>query len=325
MANIDDFSAATSNLSLDTEPSATETATAVAQVLGTLELLESILSHLPVLDLVVATGVSKTFRQVIQESPQLQSQLFMLPTKDKAEYWQLVTLRNDNYRCGQRVAHLYRIKSPGIVGDDALEADLEAVAVNPGDWAHPNYSLKVVSVCPLLDPFERDGWLPRDLGLWERYEMPVETQLRVNSRALRAIKPWDNMFITNPPCQEASMRLIWEGYDAGKQKMTISASGMARCEQGITMALLVDRVAKTPGRVSISTRSDEHGSENVWKLEDAEDTTLHDQVAICKTRNSERVWQMSPQSSIGLSGMVAPSEISHNEMAVYGHVVTSAH
>ena len=53
MANTNELSAIMRNLTVGAEQRATKTVTAVAQVLGTPELLEGILSHLPVLDLVV--------------------------------------------------------------------------------------------------------------------------------------------------------------------------------------------------------------------------------------------------------------------------------
>jgi hypothetical protein len=74
----------------DGYPPAAETVPSDVRVFSSPELLEGILSQLPVLDLVIATGVSKTFRNVIQTSPRLQRQLFVLPTNDKPEYWKLV-------------------------------------------------------------------------------------------------------------------------------------------------------------------------------------------------------------------------------------------
>ena len=47
-----------------TEPSPADVMASVTQVCSTPELLECILSHLPVLNLVIATGVNKTFRNV---------------------------------------------------------------------------------------------------------------------------------------------------------------------------------------------------------------------------------------------------------------------
>ena len=119
------------------------------------------------------------------------------------------------------------------------------------------------------------------------------------------------------------MSLIWEGRVAGRLDKTMSVSGMARCEQGITLAFLADKVAKTPGAVGIRTRDDEPQDTNIWKLSEAKDTTLYDQVDICRRSNSGRVWQMSTGSSIQLSSIVAPSGPLFVEMNFYGHVVTS--
>lgn len=325
MANTNELSATLRNLTVDAEESATKTVAAAAQVLGTPELLEAILSHLPVLDLVIATGVSKTLRNAIQASSELQRKLFMLPSKDEPKYWQLVTPKLDDYRRGLHIAHLYRIICPGIVGDAEVQARIEAVTDDSHDWAHPNRSLKLVSICPLLDLSGGGGGSPIDLGLREMYgnERPVEIYLHPNSKALRVSKSWENMLITNPPCQEASMSLLWEGLVAGRLNKTMSVSGTARCEQGITLAFLVDKVAKTFGTVGISIREDEPKNTNVWKLSEAKDTTLYDQVDICRRSNSGRVWQMSTGSSIQLSSIVAPSRPLFVEMDFYGHVVTS--
>ncbi|KAM0703190.1 hypothetical protein Q7P35_009128 [Cladosporium inversicolor] len=131
------------------------------------------------------------------------------------------------------------------------------------------------------------------------------------------------MFITNPPCQEAPISLVWEGRVSGRIDKTMSVSGMARCEEGNTLAFLVDKVSKTFGAVGIATRDEEPKDTNVWKLSEAKDTTLHDQVAICRMSNSGRVWQISTSSSIQVPSIVAPSGPLFVEMDFYGHVVTS--
>lgn len=53
----------------------------VSKVIDTPELLEAILFHLPVLDLVIATGVNKAVRTLIFSSPTLRRKLFLLPQK----------------------------------------------------------------------------------------------------------------------------------------------------------------------------------------------------------------------------------------------------
>ena len=53
------------------------------------ELLEAILSHLPVLDLIIATGVNMTFRTIVQESPTLQRKLFLRATNEPRRFVRL--------------------------------------------------------------------------------------------------------------------------------------------------------------------------------------------------------------------------------------------
>lgn len=174
----------------DAEPGATEAVTAVAKVCSTPELLEGLLSHLPVLDLVTATGVSKICRHVIQASPKLQRQLFMLPSNEKAEYWQLVRHRSDDLNEKPDRAYLYRIASPGVVGDTSFQARLEAVTPDTSDWRHPSRSLRVVSACPLLSLTDIDED-PSYLRIGTLACRPdyITTSLEFNARTPRAVEP----------------------------------------------------------------------------------------------------------------------------------------
>jgi hypothetical protein len=57
------------------------------------EVLENMLSHLPIFDLIVATGVSLSFRDAVQNSPTFQRKLFLRATNEPTQY---VTLRKKN-------------------------------------------------------------------------------------------------------------------------------------------------------------------------------------------------------------------------------------
>jgi hypothetical protein len=322
MANIDEISVATSNLSLDTEQAVTRAATAAAQVGSVPELLEGIFSHLPVLDLVMATGVNKTFRNVVQASPQLQQKLFMSPSEDKAEYWKIVRPTFDKYERGYsyNTIHLHRMESPGV-DDVVLKAQLDAVAADPDYWNHPTRFLKVVSICPLLELSHPACRSQGDLGL-SSMNGAFELQLRVKPRAVRAKEPWENMFITSPPCQEVCMHLVWEGRVAGKLDKRFDVWNQTRCEQGITLAFLVDRVATSVSAVRIWTRNDDAEEEEAGNWHVVKDTTLQDQVTIYKNGNSESVCRMSTDSLIQLYSLVAPTESAYEEMATHGHVAT---
>lgn len=198
MSNTSELFAIMRNLTVDAGQSAATATTAAAKV-GTIpELLEGILSHLPVLDLEIATGVSKTFRNVIQASTQLQQKLFMSPSKDDEEYWQVVTPGLNHY---QDVIHLHRMVPLDIV-DAALQAHLDAVARDPDSRYSPYRCLKVVSICLMVDLSKRYVKSSSDLGL-SLMDRTFELQLRILPRASHAPEPWKNMLITSSPCQEA--------------------------------------------------------------------------------------------------------------------------
>lgn len=57
---------------------------AATSVLDNYELLENILLHLPVLDLLLAERVSKTFQGLIAQSEEIRQALFLVPTSTSA-------------------------------------------------------------------------------------------------------------------------------------------------------------------------------------------------------------------------------------------------
>lgn len=151
----------------------------------------------------------------------------------------------------------------------------------------------------------------------------VFLQLHITPRASRALEPWKGMFITSPPCQEARMFLVWEGRVAGNLEISIVSSAEVRCEEGITLASLIDEVARRVSTIVVWSRNDAPEEERTWNRRRVKDTSLHDQVAICSMSNSELVWQISTDSSIKISSMVSPTESVYKEMDLHGHVAAS--
>lgn len=318
MANTSEVSANMRNLTVDAEQSATNAPTAATKVFGIPELLENILFHLPVLDLVKATGVSRMIHNVVQASLELQRKLFLSPSKDEAEYWRITTPRSDDYKSESL---LYRKMPSGIV-DATIKAHLDAAAKDPYSWYQPTHDLKVVSICPMVEL--SNAWFKSPTGLGYRlWDEAFELRLRIKPRAWRALEPWKCMFITSPPCQEACMNLTWEGRVAGNLNITIGSSAEVRCEEGVTLAWLIDEVARSLSTVRVCTRNDDPEKEETWRERLVTDTSSHDQVAIFSMSNSELVWQISTDSLIRLPSMVLPTESGYKEMDVHGHVVAS--
>jgi hypothetical protein len=77
------------------------------------EVLEAILSHLPTLDLIVATGVNKTLRTIVKNSPTLQRNLFLRPTNKPREFVKV----EDGYK----FAVATQKEFDGLVEDDDIE------------------------------------------------------------------------------------------------------------------------------------------------------------------------------------------------------------
>jgi len=202
MANTTGVSANTANVTTG----AKDAMTAVAQVCSTPELLEGIFSHLPVLDLVMATSVCKTFGNAVHASPKLQGHLFMRSLKDTKEYWQLVlTPRAKRHKYA---AFFYRLPSPDVARDAILQTHRKVA--NSKMWYKPipSLPLMVTSICPLLELSGKQARLPDNLGLWmdgKNREYFYETDLKVKAKALRTDGPsqrWADMFITSPPCRK---------------------------------------------------------------------------------------------------------------------------
>jgi hypothetical protein len=120
------------------------------------------------------------------------------------------------------------------------------------------------------------------------------------------------------------MQLIWEGYTGGKVDVVLQTFGEVRCEDGITLALLADEISKKTCLVEIMTRVDEPQGDADWIFGEVENTTLYDQIAICKVQNPKLRMEISVESKIYIPSVVAPTESEHEEMAVHGHIITPA-
>ena len=314
MTNTNELSTIMRKLTVDPEQSVTKTASSVAQALSTPELLEGILSYLPVLDLVVATGVNKTFRNVIKTSPELQRKLFMLPSKKQEKFWPLVEQKPDPE--GESIANY--------------------------DWAHSERSSQVVSVCPFLDPM--DEALFKSLGstsVWKSLRHSPDpscprslwstwTILRFNAKRLCAVgEAWASMFITNPPRQQALVDLIFEGHVDGKLRMPWIVWDKRKIyrKEGITVTFLVDELPKRKCMVqTVTSRSiplDENNCPKYYGYVD--NTSLYDEIAKMKKKVSGLEVQISARSRILLPSTVTPTDSEYNEMALHGQVANPMH
>lgn len=153
--------------------------TATIAVFNVPELLESILSHLPMEDLFVTGGVNKAFHRIIETSPTLQRKLFLLPGKSQPEYWQPVRNRI--------TGKLHAVIAPS----SEIISNLTASEDGPGK----------PSIVSRLNPLlKREFCQTTDL-LARRMVLPREflDSAFLGKRILES-KAWPHMYLTDPPC-----------------------------------------------------------------------------------------------------------------------------
>ena len=270
---------------------------AATQVGETAELIELILSDLSPLDVIAATGVNKTFRNVILNSPMLQKKLFLLSTNALPRYWLPL-------KCFLSTT-LFRTVTVDE-GSSILEPTSES------DMKYDNFPLRVVSASPLLKrPNEAQG-------IWNRYDPSLE-KLEwdpgttsphqwhfLPSKEITG--PWKQMYLTDPPCKSVSCTLLWEGWVHGVLEFTLEVTGHVYRQAGVILADLFDNTGGIPGQFSAVPRK---GGGYVRSLFP---TTLHKQIERCKKINAECEIRLGSRSTVALLWTVALTDHERKEM-----------
>ena len=244
----------------------------MSRLIGTPELLEAVLSHLPTRDLVRSTRVSKTFRHLIFNSPILLRSLFLRPQKEPFE---IVSLKSHK-------------------------------KASSGNHTEQAKDYKIATLCPLL----HKDWLP-DLTIEERFRSEDHERAAIDMQAASA-DSFTQMYLTNPPCVEVDIILVYSNKETGKRNCLpedrgrdtrdyISAAHRIRKETGVTFALLMEalymngsvtattreitdetRDTRTPEEGDATTPEDEEifvDENELWiHSRVVEDTTLHDEI-----------------------------------------------
>jgi hypothetical protein len=208
------------------------------------EILEAILSHLPPLDLVVATGVNMTFRTIVQKSPTLQRKLFLRPTNKPREF---VKKLEDGSKVA--VATLEDFDGPADDSSANYDSDDQGDGHDNHDFGrsstHPwVMAYEIAALCPLLVP-ERDDIVGHTID----YAGPRVVCL---SRLAPLAEHWANMYLTNPPSTYVNIHLNYIGGYA--RQYNISAFRYLHCETGITFASLLDAI-HSEGLVQVTRKS----------------------------------------------------------------------
>ncbi|KAK5137998.1 hypothetical protein LTR08_005795 [Meristemomyces frigidus] len=208
--------------------------TAAERLAGTLELIEMVLMHLPLPDILLAQRVNKAWSDIITGSPQLQRALFFRPSDT-------IPLRFLHHTgpimldCANEAECNYDEKRTGNVAEAYWGSDRDA-------------SLKHDNI--ILNPFMSSHlpWLLKDFDPYVRDLAAAE----LGNRSQRPEASWRKMLVSQPPVSEL-------GFDTG------SAQHWHRVEAqdgeiGITVEGLRTRLAGFTGRTC-----DVFGLEMAWR------------------------------------------------------------
>lgn len=206
------------------------TAEARQAVFQTTELLENIIVHLLLLDIITTKRVSKQFNNVICGSPSIQQKLFLQPLEKGGQQWEKST--------------------PTMVAVRDLNIKTCTCSIDTGATTHKkrftptvlNPLLNQVDQMPLLLPRRTPAHKSRlhKAALHEGEMFAIGKSFRsiltkaASQKDRSNYESWTNMYVTDPPCKSAlvCMRL---GSDSLRILFEIQRSG------GITLGELVAR------------------------------------------------------------------------------------
>lgn len=164
--------------------------TAAVAVFNISELLESILSLLPVRDLLVSGLVNKAFYTLISTSPTLQRKLFLLPAKIRPPRWKLVSNKID-----------------GLMSHSVVSTPSDNSSISQGPKPADGESAPVARLNPLLKLPEKgnDRLSTADRIEWRFFEDSTIFGTRVCESAtldtrILELRAWPHMYLTDPPC-----------------------------------------------------------------------------------------------------------------------------
>jgi hypothetical protein len=189
-----------------------------AAVFNVPELLESILSHLTMPDLVVARRVNKALFRLTETSPTLQRKLMLLPSNSPPDY----------LACPHNGSPDKFVIPPGEISQEVL-------------WGTSHI---LASMNPFLTRFQSHGWTcisSPDEGLFGPFRLldsaKIKTQI-FNSK----VRP--EMYLTCPPCTGVIIRFRYIEDSRSDQIIRLAVARTVYDPAGVTFATLWDALRK---------------------------------------------------------------------------------
>lgn len=197
------------------------------------ELLESILCHVPPLDLLVLQRVSTTFHDLISTSPPLQRNLFMRPD------WTLEAAPYKAYRAGNRPGERPRNNRMLRRVLDGRYPTVTLIVTDADDVALDS-TTELISSSP-SGSFElgsKDRGQERPVrGHWSwdvSITFPADRLPSTDPAVLYEKASWRKMYLCQPPCTALHQVRMWQK----------AREPVIECQTGITMDLFVTKAAR---------------------------------------------------------------------------------
>ena len=331
-----------------TTPPSARALVCAAQVADTPELTELILKHLSARQLISATRVNQTFRNLIHTSPVLQRITFMRSSKPTIpiQHCQFV-----QWGPGLQQRHLKPLPQPSTADDTPIVAiakpEHQAFHSMPVLYSH---AVQMSLLCPLLEPAERgsmDAWSFNLQHLMFGVNRPARTTARFSEKLLliptspwarlqiiahdggtaapaafgsatmsQPENHWTRMQLSTPPTRHARVKLCWEGRLDGQLRMTVEATRyMHRTDDqsGITLRSLLYYATTSQGHVIMCDVPSitHHFMLGDWcGMNSKENSSLIECIdEIVRTEPGCRyVWSVAARSEVTLDGVVVPTE-----------------
>lgn len=225
-----------------TRPDATVTRLPRENVLETTELMEKILSYLPLRELLVCRDLSKRVKRIIDDSPLLKETMFLRPTRAQRQAWRLPAEIDGS---GKGITSVRPVS--GMVP-------------LPGGIDHlsPRYPMPHETRTPaVLNPIFPDR-LSRTLdGLYSRdmcdHVFTADILHHIES-AGDLTRPGSvlDMYLTQPPCRQAWVTASFSVPSNPTEVSHLSCEGLLELETGITIRDLHNAASTVRGVVHVT-------------------------------------------------------------------------
>ncbi|EME84714.1 uncharacterized protein MYCFIDRAFT_195697 [Pseudocercospora fijiensis CIRAD86] len=288
-------------------------------VFATTELLENILLHLPSKAIAKSQMVCRKFRDVVEESPLLQIQIFNQPVPEARHNrtpWAVRISRTQTSRrrapCTPRYDHrlqLVLVREKPVTGLGLAYICYKEVEMN---WAifkrrdHPA------------------GWSYRRLHDLEHHRGEEVTftpeSTHSLSRSLHGeVQSWERSYLCNPPCTRASISIVIKiGPRKALEQVKLRVDAWAERKEGLTFGYLLDAA------LSKKAATDEFDydivlTENYEENDQpAFDGCVRDFVSSLETKHKTKAWISAEDCLIRVSGIILPTDEDSKDVVEIG-------